>query len=396
MVMDETLKTRYIMEREFRRMKAHEGSGTELISLYIPETYPLGNISNMLRSEYSQASNIKSKATRKNVMAAIDKILNYLRPFNKVGKNGMALFCGNISRDDSVTDVILFKIVPPQPLEVQLYRCDSKFFMEPLERMVEIKNAYGLVVMDGREATIAILKGTNINIVKKMNSTAHAKIRKGGQSARRFERLIQEIIDLYYTRIGEAMDEHLLGRIDGVIVGGPGPTKDFFLRAKSFNYQFKIIGMVDTGYTDEYGLRELVEKAKELLAEQEIVKERELIERFVKEASGNGLATYGLEKTLRAIYKNQADRILVSDDSGFRVRQYKCGECTSISFSADNRCQLCQSENISLLEEKPLEDAMLDLAIEKNIEYVPVSGKSAEGKQFLMGFQGIGAFLRYR
>jgi len=108
------------------------------------------------------------------------------------------------------------------------------------------------------------------------------------------------------------------------------------------------------------------------------------------------VATYGLEKTLRAIYKNQADRILVSDDSGFRVRQYKCGECTSISFSADNRCQLCQSENISLLEEKPLEDAMLDLAIEKNIEYVPVSGKSAEGKQFLMGFQGIGAFLRYR
>ena len=395
MAMDENLKNRYMMMRELRRIKAIEGSGTELVSLYIPEDYPLGNINNMLRSEYGQASNIKSKSTRKNVMAAIDKILTYVKPYNKAPRNGMALFCGNVSRDNSVDDVQLFTIVPPQKLEVQLYRCDSSFLLEPLERMIDIKNAYGLVVMDGREATIAILRGTSMQIVKKMNSTAHAKIRKGGQSARRYERLIQESIELYYTRIGEAMNEHLLGRVEGIIVGGPGPAKDFFLRAKSFNYQFKIIGMVDTGYTDEYGVRELVEKAKDLLAEQEIVKENAMLQKFVREAVGGGLAAYGLENTLAAIYRNQASVILVSEGSESKVRRYKCAQCGTEFYGA-NKCPLCQTEGTNAIGEKPLLDAMLDLAIEKDMEYQPVSAESAEGKQFLMGFQGIGAFLRYR
>ena len=56
----------------------HRGRGTELISVYITPNYPLSDIMNKLRDEYGQAANIKSK-TQKNVQAALEKIMAYLR-----------------------------------------------------------------------------------------------------------------------------------------------------------------------------------------------------------------------------------------------------------------------------------------------------------------------------
>ena len=58
------------------------------------------------------------------------------------------------------------------------------------------------------------------------------------------------------------MDECFLGKVKGIIVGGPGPAKDSFMKLKPYNYQLKILGMVDTGYTDEYGIRKFYLKAK--------------------------------------------------------------------------------------------------------------------------------------
>ena len=83
---------------------------------------------------------------------------------------------------------------PPLPIKVNIYRCDSTFLLDPIEDIVSTKDTYALVVLDGREATVATLKGLHIQVVKKLNSMVHAKVRKGGQSARRYERIIEESI----------------------------------------------------------------------------------------------------------------------------------------------------------------------------------------------------------
>ena len=174
------MSSEYSISREIKRLRSVRGYGTELISIYVPAGFQLSEEISKLKEEYSQSSNIKSKSTRGNVQSAIDKIIQYLRLYRETPKNGLVVFCGNLSDNQSKADIELFSIEPPLPLKVNIYRCDSTFMLDPLELLVDNKDTYALLVMDGREATVATLKGAHIQVFKKMNSTAHAKVRKGG------------------------------------------------------------------------------------------------------------------------------------------------------------------------------------------------------------------------
>ncbi|NYZ74566.1 helix-turn-helix domain-containing protein [Candidatus Micrarchaeota archaeon] len=178
--MADTEKT-YQLKKQLRQLEAYHGSGTELISVYIPAGSQVHEMNGKLREEMSQASNIKSKSTKLNVLGALERIMNHLKVYKKPPANGIAVFAGNVSDNPAKVDIELFAIEPPEPLNIGAYRCDSRFFLEPLQSMIGATDSYGVVVLDGREAIIAIVKGTNITVIKKLNSTAHAKIRKGGQ-----------------------------------------------------------------------------------------------------------------------------------------------------------------------------------------------------------------------
>ncbi len=179
--MSEKSKAKYSLRKQLKKLGEIKGSGTELISVYVPPKYPIAEVSNKLKNEYGQAANIKSKSTRDNVLTALEKIIHYLKMFREPPENGMAVFCGNISSEPGKPDVQLFSLVPHEPINIQTYRCDSSFFLEPLSYMLEAKDAYGMVVMDGRDATIALLKGKTTKIIKRIHSLAHGKHHKGGQ-----------------------------------------------------------------------------------------------------------------------------------------------------------------------------------------------------------------------
>lgn len=391
----------YQFKKNLKKLKKFQGTGTEMISVYIPSGSPIHETVNKLREELGQASNIKSKSTRTNVTGTLERIIQNFKIYKNTPKNGVAVFGGNVSDNPSKIEIELFTIEPPQRLEVGAYRCDSKFFLEPLQRMIETSDAYGLVVMDGREATVAIVKGTQVDVVKKMNSTAHAKHGAGGQSQRRFERLIEEQIELFYKRIGEAMDQFFLGKVKGVIVGGPGPAKEYFMKQKAFNYQLKILGVVDTGYTDEYGIREVLEKSKEILSEQEAIKEKAIINRFIKEAVNNGLAVYGEEKVRESIANNQASKVLLSEGFQYRKIIYSCSNCgkTTEKISkekTEDKITCACGASARLSKEIEILEELIELAREHNMDVEIISTDTEEGVQFLNGFTGVGAFLRYK
>jgi peptide chain release factor subunit 1 len=396
----------YQLKKQLRQLEAYKGSGTELISVYIPSGSPMHEMGNKLREEMSQASNIKSKSTKLNVLGALERIMNHFKLYKKTPENGIAVFAGNVSDNPAKVDIELFAVEPPDKLNVGAYRCDSRFFLDPLQSMLGSTDSYGIVVMDGREATVAIVKGTNINIIRKLNSTAHAKIRKGGQSARRYERLIEEQIEVYYKRVGEAMDNAYLREeksiVKGVIVGGPGPTKDFFMKMSPFNYQLRVLGVVDTGYTDEYGVREVLSKSEGILSKQEAVKEKALIDRFIKEVVSDGLATYGEKQVREAILSRQAEKVLISEGLTHTSGSYKCPSCSSewkkvFRDSPDDTAQCPKCGSAGKLQSKELLlDDLNEMARQNDIPVEIVSTNTVEGNQFFTGFSGIGAFLRYK
>ena len=332
---------------------------------------------------------------------ALEKITGYLKMFRKPPENGLAIFCGNISKVKGKPDIQLISLVPPEPVNVQLYRCDSSFVLDPLEEMLETSHAYGLVVMDGRDATLATLKGKQTRIVRRLHSMAHSKIHKGGQSAARFQRLREEGIENYYKRIGEAMDECFLSSgIKEAIVGGPGPSKENFLKLKPFNYQFKILGVVDIGYTDEYGVRELLDNATNIIAAQESMKEKELVEKFLTEVAKGGLATYGYEHVKQALESSKASQVLISEVLNLKKISLKCSSCNKeFEIISEKEPEECECECRGKAKPTESSDAineLIDLAENTGAHLAFISGETTYGKQFLSAFQGIGAFLRYR
>lgn len=314
-------------------LDSYEGRRTELITYYIPAGYDIGKVIEHLSYEYSTAQNIKDKTTRQNVTDALAKVLNYVKGLKKAPPNGLVIFCGNIAKNLGETDIRLWAIEPPEPLNIRLYRCDSRFVTEPLKEMLEEKNIYGLIVLDRGEATIGLLKGNQLIILENRESWVPGKIRDGGSSSVRFQRLIEQSADEWLKYLADKIRMYFdRYNIVGILVGGPGPTKDTFVKEfLSYPYNQKLLGVFDTAYTNENGLRELVEKAKDILEKTEYIKEVELVNKFFEHLNkGTGLAIYGEDDVKKALELGAAEYILLSEDYKDKLMEYtKLAEQTS-------------------------------------------------------------------
>mgnify|MGYP005843343991 CR=1 FL=1 len=311
-------KARAKLKAFIAELASHRGRHTELISVYVPAGYDLTKIIGHLAQEQGTAANIKSAATRKNVIAALEKLIGHLRLYPRTPPNGLAAFCGNVSTVEGVVDLRVWSIDPPLPLSTRIYRCDKAFVLEPLAEMLEPKELYALVVMDRREANIALLRGKRIEPLISTHSHVPGKFRAGGQSARRFEQLRELAAKDFYKKIAEYMKEQLLGRpeLKGIIVGGPGPTKYEFIEGGFIVTELarKIIAIKDLAYTGEFGLHELIEKAKDVLAAEEVAHEKAVMARFFELlARKPGMVAYGIDEVRKALDARQVEQLLLSD-----------------------------------------------------------------------------------
>jgi len=398
---------KYEFRRSLEEVRKLTGRGTELISLYIPPSRQISDVSNYLRSEYSQSSNIKSASTRKNVQSAISSILSRLKNFRQPPENGLVFFVGHRSIGADQTEMVQFVLEPPEAVPTFIYRCDSKFFTEPIESMLEEKETYGLVVIDRSEATIGILHGKRIMPIKNMQSLVPSKHGRGGQSARRFERLIEIAAHEYYKKLADTANEAFLSRPDlkGILIGGPGPTKDYFVKSEYLHYELqkKIIDTFDTGYTDEYGLKELVEKARETLKDLDLMREKNIMQRLFEEIrkTDGGLSVYGEEQVKSALMIGAVDTLIISEDLRRVKLKLKCPndgstkEVLAKDSTEEVKCDKCGT----FMHVEEVDDLVADMAKiadQNNTKLEFVSGESEEGGLLLKAFGGVAGILRFR
>lgn len=410
-------KSIYRFKRMLEDLASKRGRGTELISVYVTSDTELAKVMQQLRDEQGTASNIKSKTTRKNVVTALERIIQFLRIYTETNRrpppHGMAIFCGNVAGREDIADIQLYWIEPPEPVTVRMYRCDQEFVLDPLRDMIKVKETIGLFVMDRREATFATLRGKSVEIVRKMTSAVPGKHSKGGQSARRFERLREIAAHEYSKRVADAANEIFsqIPDLRAIIVGGPGPTKEDFLNSDLLHepVRKKIAGILDTGYTDEHGIKELVNKSGEILADLDILKEKSLVQRFMEElVGGKGLVAYGEAEIRRAIEQGSVELLLISEGLRKSRMTVKCQACgKEIKETADNQeaylkqlgmreCPNCGEQKLSLVESKDVVQELLDLAEKFNTRVEFISTETEEGKQLQTAFKGLGAILRFR
>ena len=404
----------YRMRHLLRRIAEKRGRGTELISLYIPAGRQLSEVMSTLREEYGKASNIKSRTTRKNVQDAIVKVQQRLKIIGKTPKNGLVIFCGAIPRGPPGSEVIeTYVIIPPKPINLSYYSCDDKFYVEPLLEMLREKKSYGVIVIDNSEATIALITGRTVEIKNEITSGVGGKTRKGGQSARRYERLRESELNQYYKRVGTHASEIFLNQpeLGGIILAGPGPTKEEFYEGEYLHYQLKpkIIAIVDTSYTGTQGVKEALRKAEDKIKDMRIIEEKKLIQRFLEElGKESGLAVYGQEEVERNLRMGKVDTLLISEKLDILVVKIKCSSCEynetrnisredldTLRIEVSNReCPKCGSSLLIEAVEGYI-DKYERLARETGSKIEIIGYESEEGKILYQGFGGIVAILRH-
>ncbi len=394
----------YQFKKYVTEIRKLEGRGTELISVYVPPGRQISDVIAYLRDEYSTSTNIKSKTTRKNVTSAIESIMSKLKYYRSPPENGLAVFVGYVPSKGDQSEMVSYFIEPPQQITSFLYRCDSKFYLDPILPMLEHKDVYGLIVIDRAEATIGLLKGARIEVIENKESQVPSKHHQGGQSSRRYERLIEIAAHEFFTKIGGIASAAFLKEPDlkGVLIGGPGSTKEFFYKKEYLQYQIqqKVVDLYDVGYTNEYGLKELVEKASETLDQLEVAKEKRIIERLLVEIKkGSGLAAYGDTEIMKYLKEGKVDTLIISKGLKKFQFKYRCEndgeELTEISQEEKvHNCQKCNSQMVPV-EKVDLIEEYIELGQKSDSKIELVSDESDEGSLFLRAFGGIGAILRY-
>ena len=255
------------------------------------------------------------------------------------------------------------------------------------------------------EATIGELRGKTVHMIKHMRSGVMGKHHKGGQSAARFERLIEISVQEFFKRVANLANEAFLGNEDlvGVIIGGPGATKRAFSEKDYLHHEIrkKVIGIVDTGYTDESGLRELLSQSEEMLAEEDLIKEKNLMQRFLREIrKEQGLFVYGEREVMHALETGAVDVLLVSEGLHKYKADLECISCGNketgvIKENAKPSCPKCGNE-MSVAEKKDMVDEYYELGESMGSTVELISTDSEEGSALLKTFGGIAAILRFR
>ena len=310
---------RFHLKKFIKEIEGFRGRHTELVSVYIPKDYDLNKIINHLAQEQGTAANIKSTSTRKNVTSSLEKMIQHLKLFKRTPENGLAIFSGNVAEREGMEDFKVWSIEPPVPLKTRIYRRDKEFEIGLLKEMLDTKEVYGLVVIDRRDANIALLKGKSIIPLVKTHSEVPGKFKAGGQSAARFARQREGANKEHFKKVGEYVKEQFLGLegLKGIIVGGPGPTKYEFVDGEFITNEVKkkIIAIKDLSYTGQFGLEELLEKSSDVLAQEDVTEEKKIINKFLETLATKPKAvSYGEVHTMRMLKLGVVDTLLLSQE----------------------------------------------------------------------------------
>jgi peptide chain release factor subunit 1 len=381
----------------------------------VPPGKQISDVLNTLRDEYGTASNIKSTTTRKNVMDAIVKVQQRLKLFKEPPENGLVIFCGAIPQNGAGSERIeTYVIIPPEPIHIYLYRCDARFHTEYLQEMLREKETYGILLIDSSGATLATLRGRRLEIIRELTSGVPGKTRAGGQSARRYERLREMRLQEYFTRVGEHANEIFLPieNLKGIILAGPGPTKYDFEKGEYLNYMLKnkIIDTVDTAYVEEQGVKEVVEKAPEVMRKVRYIEERKIMQQFLYEVGHDtGKITYGEEQVRRALESGAVNTLLLSEGLEMTRVTVRCSACnyqeqhtvqnkTLQEFEqslTEKTCPKCGAASLGILEKEDVIDDFAKLAEYMNTQVEIISTETEEGQMLKNSFGGVAALLRF-
>jgi len=409
-----------IKQHKLRKLIAYlsekEGKGREFISLYIPKKTSIDEIIANLKEESDSAA-VKSEGgrdVRNRLQDALKNVIQHLKLQKEIPENGLAIFAGTYVGNEAENEVLTVEeLTPPEPITAYLYVVDDHFRLEPLREMLRKPKVVGLLAVDSKEASFGILNGERFEFIENITSGIMGKTVKGGQSQRRYERERDMEVAYFFHRVAEHaakafIESHM---VTALIVGGPGQTKEDFLKGDYLNYELKnaVLSTVDTQSAGKEGVREALDKSSETLKSMCAPEEKMVMQRLLAYiGKQDSLAIYGLDPVLNALKKGEAEVALLTDSSDMIEIVAMCKRCElSKAKIADKKnkvqtaqemistpCERCSTVEYEV-EEKDIVDVLEDAASQTDARVEVISSESGE-KAKLTELGSFAAILRYR
>jgi len=411
--------TNSVKQHKLRRLIAwlsdKEGRGIEFISIYIPREKSIDEIVAILKCESdSVAGKSESVNVRDRLQDALKNVIQRIKLRNEIPENGLAIFAGTFVANAGESEVLrVEEIIPPEPIIAYLYEVDNHFHLEPLREMLRDQKVVGLIAMDSKEASFGILNGERFELVENITSGIHGKSGKGGSSQRRYERERDMSITYFFHRVAEHAAKAFLEnhKATVLIVGGPGTTKDDFLKGDFLHYELKnmLLGSVDTQSAGKEAVREVLGKSSEALKNMCAPEQKRTVERLLADiGKQDGLATYGLDSVLNALKNGEVEVALVTDNTDMIEIVAMCKRCELSKAKIVNKetkvptvqemisspCVRCNAVEYEV-EEKDIVDVLEDFASQTDARVEVISSESEE-KSKLTALGGFTAILRYK
>jgi peptide chain release factor subunit 1 len=406
----------YKIRKILAELSQKTGRGTELISLYIPKGKQLHEVINILREEQGTADNIKSDLTRTHVVDSLSRVLQRLKLYKKTPDRGLVIFCGALPPEGGGplgSEVIkVYELDPPKDLKTFLYRCDDHFHVDILKNMLKDDNLIGFLAIDAKDAGWGLLHGDKIEVLKETGSGVAGKHRQGGQSAKRFQKLREMELTYYFNRVADITKEYFIDiyPIKGIIISGPGPTKDDFIDGNYLEYRLQdmILETIDASYAGAEGIREAFAKSEEILSDFRMIEEKKMVEELFKHINTNtGLASYGLNEVLTFLKNNVVDKLVITDNTNLQRIEVKCKRCQNViediveqskaiarkTELLNTPCPNCKSTD-SEVTAQDIVDYIALIAAKTGTKIEVISGKAEHG-MMLSSIGNVGAILRY-
>ncbi len=406
----------YKIRKALDELSQKTGRGTELITVYIPKGKQMHEIVNVLHQEQGTAMNIKSDLTRTHVVDSLAKVIQRLKLYKKTPEKGLVIFCGALPPDGGGplgSEVVrVWEIDPPKDLNQYLYRCDDHFHVDILKGMLKDNNLIGFLAIDAKDAGWGLLNGNKIEVLNHTGSGVAGKHRQGGQSAKRFQKLREMELTYFYNRVASVTKEYFVDiyPIKGLIISGPGPTKEDFINGNYLDYRLQdmIISTIDSSYSGEEGIREAFKKSSDILSSFRMVEETKLVEDLFREINTHsGLGAYGLQEIITHLKNNVVDTLIITDNTNLHRIEVQCKRCQHVreeiakgpevigkmSQYSSSPCHECKSTDMNI-RAQDIVDYLQILSAQTGSRLEVVSG-TAEHGNMLTNLGSAGAILRY-
>ena len=392
-----------------------EGRGMEFVSLYIPREKSIDVVVTMLKEKsVSVVTKSESVSVRDRLQEALKNVIHRLKLLKEIPENGLAIFAGIFVTNDLESEVLhVEELIPPEPITAYLYEVDDHFLLEPLREMLRDQRVVGLIAMDSKEASFGILNGQRFEFVENITSGVSGKSGKGGSSQRRYERERDMGLTYFFHRVAEHAEKAFLEKhkVSVLIVGGPGPTKEDFLRGDYLHYELKnaFLGKVDTQSVGREGVKEVLDKSSESLKNMCLPEQKRTVQRLLADiGKQDGLAIYGLDPVLKALKNGEVEVALVTDNTDMIEINVTCKRCKlsrskivdmekkvpTVQEIISGPCERCKAVDYEV-EEKDIIDVLEDMASQTDAMVEVISSESEE-KAKLTALGGFTALLRYK